>query len=51
MQMIGRGTRLCPDVFGPGKDKTEFLIFDWCHNFKFFPFLKTGSKGARQQYP
>ena len=27
-QMIGRGTRLCKDLFGPGKDKTEFLIFD-----------------------
>ena len=36
MQMIGRGTRLCPDIFGPNKDKTEFLIFDWCHNFEFF---------------
>ncbi len=20
-QMLGRGTRLCPDLFGPGKDK------------------------------
>ena len=36
VQMIGRGTRLCPDVFGPNKDKTEFLIFDWCHNFEYF---------------
>lgn len=36
MQMIGRGTRLCPDVFGPGKDKEYFLIFDWCHNFEYF---------------
>ncbi len=36
MQMIGRGTRLCPDIFGPNKDKKEFLIFDWCHNFEFF---------------
>ena len=36
MQMIGRGTRLCPDIFAPNKDKTEFLIFDWCHNFEFF---------------
>ena len=23
-QMIGRGTRLCPDLFGPGKDKEFF---------------------------
>ena len=35
-QMIGRGTRLCPDVFGPDLPKTEFLIFDACGNFDFF---------------
>ena len=35
-QMIGRGTRLCPDIFGPGKDKQEFYIFDWCGNFEYF---------------
>lgn len=27
-QMVGRGTRLCEDLFGPGKDKTHFQIFD-----------------------
>jgi type I restriction enzyme R subunit len=36
LQMIGRGTRLCPDLFGPGQDKTEFLIFDFCGNFEYF---------------
>lgn len=35
-QMIGRGTRLCKDLFGPGEDKQEFYIFDWCGNFDFF---------------
>ena len=35
-QMIGRGTRLCPDVFGPGDDKTDFRVFDFCFNFNFF---------------
>lgn len=35
-QMIGRGTRLCKNLLGYGKDKKEFLIFDWCGNFKFF---------------
>jgi len=35
-QMIGRGTRLKPNLFGPGKDKTEFLIFDHYGNFDFF---------------
>ena len=36
LQMIGRGTRLCPDLFGWGKDKKEFYIFDVCQNFEFF---------------
>jgi len=36
IQMIGRGTRPCKNVFAPGKDKTEFRIFDYCDNFKFF---------------
>ncbi|MDN7125664.1 DEAD/DEAH box helicase family protein [Pseudidiomarina sp. 1APP75-32.1] len=35
-QMIGRGTRLRPNLFGPGKDKSEFLIFDHYGNFDFF---------------
>ncbi len=35
-QMIGRGTRLCKNLFGQGKDKTEFLIFDHYGNFDFF---------------
>jgi type I restriction enzyme R subunit len=35
-QMIGRGTRLCPDLFGPGRDKKEFQIFDHWNNFYFF---------------
>jgi type I restriction enzyme R subunit len=35
-QMIGRGTRLCPDLFGIGADKTKFLVFDLCANFDFF---------------
>ena len=36
IQMIGRGTRPCKNLFAPGKDKTEFRIFDYCDNFKFF---------------
>ena len=35
-QMIGRGTRLCSDLFGPGKHKTQFRIFDHWGNFEFF---------------
>lgn len=36
VQMIGRGTRLCEDVYGPGKNKSGFQIFDYCGNFEFF---------------
>ncbi len=36
MQMVGRGTRLCKDLFGPGKDKECFYIFDWCGNLDYF---------------
>jgi type I restriction enzyme R subunit len=35
-QMVGRGTRLCPDLYGPGEDKQDFLIFDVCENIAFF---------------
>lgn len=35
-QMLGRGTRPCPDLFGPGKHKTEFLVLDLCSVFEFF---------------
>jgi type I restriction enzyme, R subunit len=35
-QMIGRGTRLRPNLFGPGQHKEFFTIFDWCRNFEFF---------------
>lgn len=45
-QMIGRGTRLCPDVFGPEQAKTTFLIFDVCQNFEFFNIHKKGRTGG-----
>lgn len=35
-QMMGRGTRLCPDLFGPGEDKQFFRVFDYCQNLEFF---------------
>lgn len=35
-QMIGRGTRLCPDLFAPAQDKDDFRVFDFCFNFAFF---------------
>ena len=44
-QMIGRGTRLCPDLFGVGQDKTHFVIFDYCQNFEFFDANPDGIEG------
>ena len=44
-QMIGRGTRLCPDLFGPGLHKKEFAIFDYCQNFEFFGVNPDGIEG------
>ena len=41
-QMIGRGTRLCPNLFGPGEHKTHFVIFDYLGNFEFFRQHKDG---------
>ncbi len=35
-QMIGRGTRLREHLFGLGKHKTKFYIFDHCGNFEYF---------------
>lgn len=45
-QMIGRGTRLCPDLFGPGKDKQDFRVFDFCFNFDFFKENPDGIEGS-----
>ncbi|WP_018417118.1 DEAD/DEAH box helicase family protein [Teredinibacter turnerae] len=35
-QMIGRGTRLSKNLFGPGLHKSKFLIFDHWANFEYF---------------
>jgi type I restriction enzyme R subunit len=35
-QMVGRGTRTCPDLFGPGRHKECFWIFDLCQNLEYF---------------
>lgn len=43
MQMIGRGTRLCPGVYGD-RDKDKFYIFDWCSNFKYFSVHSNGAE-------
>lgn len=43
LQMIGRGTRLSEDIFGPGLDKKGFLIFDYFDNFRYFSVNDTWS--------
>jgi type I restriction enzyme R subunit len=48
-QMIGRGTRLCPDLFGPGEDKQDFLVFDFCGNLEYFSHDLPGSQGQTQK--
>ena len=35
-QMLGRGTRLCEKLFGPGDHKTCFKVFDFCQNLEHF---------------
>lgn len=44
-QMIGRGTRLCINLFEPGADKKEFIVFDFCENFEFFGNKPDGVEG------
>ncbi|RPF26665.1 DEAD/DEAH box helicase family protein [Georgenia muralis] len=48
-QMIGRGTRLCTDLFGPGEDKQDFLVFDFCGNLEYFSQDLPGSQGQIQK--
>ena len=53
-QMMGRGTRLCPDLFGPGDDKVEFKVFDFCQNLEYFsqelvPADRSGSAPVSEQ--
>jgi len=44
-QMVGRGTRLYPNLFGPGEDKEHFAIFDFCENLEFFEVNPEGIEG------
>ena len=44
-QMIGRGTRLRKDLFGPGKDKEFFYVFDFCQNLEYFSQNAAGVEG------
>lgn len=48
-QMLGRGTRTCADLFGPGQDKEDFFVFDFCGNLEFFSQDLPGSDGSTQK--
>jgi type I restriction enzyme, R subunit len=48
-QMVGRGTRLCKDLFAPGEDKREFFIFDFCQNLEFFSQNPDVSDGSNNE--
>ncbi|MDQ3070876.1 MAG: DEAD/DEAH box helicase family protein [Acidobacteriota bacterium] len=45
-QMLGRGTRLCSDLFAPGQDKQSFFIFDYCQNLEYFGQDPAATDGA-----
>ncbi|MFD4754483.1 DEAD/DEAH box helicase family protein [Streptomyces sp. NPDC058426] len=51
-QMIGRGTRLRPALYGPDPenpdhDKQDFFVFDFCGNIDFFNSQLDHSEGRR----
>ena len=45
-QMLGRGTRLCRDLFGPGQDKQQFFVFDYCQNLEYFSQDMPATEGS-----
>jgi len=48
-QMIGRGTRLCPELFGPELHKEFFYVFDYCENLEFFGERPEGIEAPVQE--
>ncbi|VBB07170.1 Hypothetical protein LUCI_2414 [Lucifera butyrica] len=48
-QMIGRGTRLCENLFGPGRVKQCFYIFDYLGNFEFFRQAPQGIESSETE--
>ena len=48
-QMLGRGTRLCKDLYGPGQHKENFFIFDFCQNLEYFSQNLEGTDGAMSE--
>ena len=48
-QMVGRGTRLCENLFAPDVHKKEFIIFDYCQNLEFFDANPDGYDSKQQE--
>jgi len=48
-QMLGRGTRLCKDLFGPDEHKQNFFVFDFCQNLEFFSQNPATSDGSSSE--
>lgn len=48
-QMVGRGTRLCTDLYGPGQNKQFFNVFDYCQNLEFFSQDLPATDGASSE--
>nr|WP_245926943.1 helicase-related protein [Breoghania corrubedonensis] len=45
-QILGRVTRQCPDLFGPGQETDCFYVFDFCQNQEFFGQNPAVTEGA-----
>ena len=48
-QMVGRGTRLCENLYAPGADKKHFFIFDHWGNFEHFKMNPDEDEGTRSK--
>nr|WP_234942147.1 DEAD/DEAH box helicase family protein [Vibrio sp. B1-2] len=48
-QMVGRGTRLCANLYGAGLDKKHFLIFDHWGNFDYFKMNPEEDEGSQSK--
>jgi type I restriction enzyme R subunit len=48
-QMLGRGTRLRPDLFGPARHKEFFYVFDYCQNLEYFSQNPETTDGAASE--
>ena len=53
LQMLGRGTCLCPMLFGmdqtnPEHNKQNFMVFDFCQNLEYFELNPDGAVDDKQ---